>query len=1072
MRVTTTPMQHLNNKISSFSVILTFVFFTIVGLALLVELPVKLSPSEVLPRITVSYGFQGASPTIVEREVSAKIEAMLARMRSVKNIRSSSANGHGSVVVEFDKTVDIAAARFEMSTIVRQAWPTLPQGVSYPQLWVQAADDNANATFMSFSVVSPENTFRMQQFAEANIKNILAQTKGVSMVSVSGATPMEWQLTYDFEQLQALDITTTDIQTAVSQFINTQTLGLGAIISNNNEKRYVRLAFQNDLSTDAEALFAGITVKNSGARLVRLNDIVRIQRVQAQPSSYYRINGLNTVYITIEAEQTANQLQLAKEIKAKIAQINAHLPPNYRVDAAYDATEYIRTELNKIYFRTALTLIILFLFVLLVYRRLKYLLLIALSLFMNIAIALIFYYLLDVEIQLYSLAGITISLTLIIDNIIVLSDQIINRGNMKTFLAILASTITTVASLSVIFFLDEKIRLRLVDFSAVVIINLLVSLFVALFLVPALIEKLNISKKNKSKRPLKAPFFRSKFWLFISSKRPLVVFRRIYAWQIKLMCRRPAIAIILAILIFGLPIFMLPEKWEAETKAAKIYNATLGTDFYKQKIKPITDVALGGTLRLFVQKVYEGSYFDNKREETALYVNATLPNGATLEQMNKLIQTMEQYIAGHSEVRQFETNINSANRANIAIRFHNEHANGSFPFILKSKLISRSLELGGGSWSVYGVGDGFSNDLRENAGSYRASLYGYNYDQLYEYAEQLRNNMLEYRRIKEVSIVSEYSWYKSDYSEYTMRIDQQALANANVTPMQLYAAMSDAFVRKRNVGYFFDGQNNEMLNLSARQANSYDLWHMHNAPFVVNNTQHKLGALASIEKTNSPQRIIKINQEYQLCLQYDYIGAYEQGQRIHKEIVDNFAKEMAIGYRIKNDSDNRGRWGNDEKKNYALLAIVFIIIYFCSSILFNSLKQSLHIVFIIPLSFVGVFLTFYLFELTFDSGGFAAFILLSGLTVNANIYVIDEFNNYMRLSNMHPAKAYLRAWNAKVRPMFLTIVSTALGFVPFLVGNKESFWFALAAASVGGLLFSFVAIYFILPVLVVGKIKK
>lgn len=91
--------------------------------------------------------------------------------------------------------------------------------------------------------------------------------------------------------------------------------------------------------------------------------------------------------------------------------------------------------------------------------------------------------------QLYSLAGITVSLNLVIDNTIVMTDHILHRRNLKAFMSILAATLTTMGALVIIFFLDEKIRLNLQDFAAVVIINLAVSLFVALFFVPALIER-------------------------------------------------------------------------------------------------------------------------------------------------------------------------------------------------------------------------------------------------------------------------------------------------------------------------------------------------------------------------------------------------------------------------------------------------------------------------------------------------------------------------------------------------------------------------------------------------------
>ena len=119
----------------------------------------------------------------------------------------------------------------------------------------------------------------------------------------------------------------------------------------------------------------------------------------------------------------------------------------------------------------------------------------------------------------------------------------------------------------------------------------------------------------------------------------------------------------------------------------------------------------------------------------------------------------------------------------------------------------------------------------------------------------------------------------------------------------------------------------------------------------------------------------------------------------------------------------------------------------------------------IPVSFIGVFLTFYLFDFNFDQGGFASFILLSGIVVNAGLYIINDYNNFRRKhNNATGLKLYMKAFNHKIVPIFLTIISTVLGLVPFVwSGQKEVFWFAFAAGAMGGLIFSVVAILIYLP---------
>ena len=148
--------------------------------------------------------------------------------------------------------------------------------------------------------------------------------------------------------------------------------------------------------------------------------------------------------------------------------------------------------------------------------------------------------------------------------------------------------------------------------------------------------------------------------------------------MIRKLCRWRVAVCILLILLFGLPVFMLPDKVEGEGRATEWYNKTLGSSTYKEKIKPIVDKALGGSLRLFIQKVYNGSYL-TRNEEVVLYVYANLPNGSTLEQMNELIKKMEIYLSQFKEIKQFQTSVYNARRGNINIYFAKASKNG-FPY--------------------------------------------------------------------------------------------------------------------------------------------------------------------------------------------------------------------------------------------------------------------------------------------------------------------------------------------------------------------------------------------------------
>lgn len=1047
---------------SSFTLIVTFVCLSLVGLALAPLLPVKLSPSRDMPGLSVSFSMPGNSARVVETEVTSRLEGMLARVNGIRSISSTSDNGGGRIDMELDRHADIGVTRFEVSTLIRQLWTQLPEGVSYPLISTQRSDGNASRPFMTYTLNAPATPIVIQKYGEEHIKPLVAALDGVYKVELSGATPMEWRIVYDNVQLERIGVGVQDILTAIEERYGREFLGICELETDHGTE-WIRLVRTTEGSPEG-FVPSEIAVKAADGSMVPLDRLVRVTRTEEEPTSYYRINGLNSVYLSVTALETANQLALAEKVRKVIAEAEAVMPAGYEIHTGYDATEYISKELDTIYFRTGITVLILLLFVAVITRNLRYLFLIVAGLAVNIAVAVILYYALGLEIQLYSLAGITISLNLVIDNIIVMTDHILRRRNLKAFMSVLAATLTTIGALVIIFFLDEKIRLNLQDFAAVVIVNLGISLLVALFFVPPMIEKTGL-QRGKPAHP--------RLWV----KRGAVHFTRFYRGMVVLLSRYRAVAFLLLVLGFGLPVFMLPEKIEdAEQKGtwAEWYNKIFDNTAYREDIKPVVDKVLGGSLRLFAEKVYDGSYFNRDESEVVLYINATLPNGSTLEQMNVLIKKMETYLSGFKEIRQFQTSVYNARRAGIQVFFKKEYSHTGFPYVLKSDVVSKSLTLGGGSWSVYGLQDqGFSNDVRESAGSFRVKMYGYNYDELGRWAEEMKKLLLSHRRIKEVTVSSEFSWWKDDYTEFYLEFDKRRMAEENLTAYDLFAVLRPVFMRDQLAGSILYDNGVEYLRLSSAQSRDYDVWAFMSVPFLVKGKQYKLSDLAVLAKGQAPKQVAKENQQYRLCLQYEYIGSSEQGKKLLEKDIDTLRKRLPMGYTVESDSAYWS-WGKEDHSQYFLLLIVISIIFFISAILFNSLSQPLAIIFVIPVSYIGVFLTFYLFGLNFDQGGFASFVLLCGITVNASIYILNEYNAIRRnFAGLSPLRAYTKAWNVKVIPIFLTVMSTILGFVPFMIGEKTPFWFPLAAGTIGGLVMSVIGIFIYLPVLSVsGTIRK
>jgi multidrug efflux pump subunit AcrB len=1041
-----------HNTFSYFSTIVVFVLLGIIGMALIPRLNVSLVPSRSLPSITVRYNWYGASARIIESRVTTPLEAFFSSMKDIRRINSRTTKSSGRINISFNEDVDMDAVRFQVSSYIRQAYAKFPGPVSYPLLSVNTPNDEG-ATLLSYSIYGSASAWHIQEYAENNIKPSIANIKGVNRVSVYGATPFEWFVTYNPRLLATLDISTSDIRQAIREYFATENLGYAFMGEKKGETQEsgqnlrIRLVTQKKTKTVWDA----IAVKRTGNRIVYLTDIANVRYKERKPNNYYRINGLNTINFVVSPEQNVNSLELAKKVKAAMARAEANLPPSYSIRKMHDSTEFIKEELRKVGIRTVIALMVLLTFVLLISRRLKYLILITISLVVNLAIAVIFYYVSGLELHIYSLAGMTISLGIIIDNSIIMADHMRHQHNKKAFLSILAATLTTIGALSLVFFLGREQQLRLIDFSMIVIINLGVSLFVALFLIPSLLDKINL-QPIRTRR-----FFRR--------KRRIVNLTGWYGRWIRFQVRYKWIFIVVLILAFGTPLYTLPEKIEKDTFWARFYNKTLGSSWYQNNLQGPAGKYLGGTLRLFTEFVYESSFY-SQPERTKLYVRGDMPEGATIQQLNAAVMKMENYLSRFSEVDLYITRITGPQNASIQIFFNPGHEMGFFPFELKGRLIARANNLGGMDWRIYGVGRGFSNAVYTGRRDSRINLYGYNYDRLYDYAKILKAEVSRHERVKNPEITSGSRWSAAARHKIVVDLDPEYLTKRDFTPWLVYRTLKRETYQPGSIGrYFFRGQQ-QQVNLEA-SSSGFDQWSLSNMPLKQGERMIKLEKAGQVKRKKTGTDIHKNNQEYRLAVAFDFIGPYPLKKKVMEQFEEEANEGLPLGYRaqIHRYSYSRGDQGNQ----IFMIGLIMLIIFFICSILFESLSQPFVILSLVPAAFIGVFLTFFLFNINFDQGGFASFILLAGITVNAGLYIINEYNNIPRHAGS-PLERYLKAFNHKIIPILLTISSTILGLVPFLLGGQnEAFWFAFAAGSIGGLVFSLVGLLVFLPVFFIKR---
>ena len=1033
--------------IPAFSVLLIMAALAVIGVAMLPMLNVQYTPSPVERKIDVSFTWPDASARLIEQSVTSRIEGALSAITGSESVSSRSSKGSGRVTIRFRKGTEMAAARFEVASAIRNLYPKLPEEVSYPAISI-ATGGTRESDMLVYTIKADLPSRRIEEYVEAHMSTPLSQTEGVGKVSLSGVTPFEWVITFDPKAMEVNGISAADLAAAFRDYFRSDVIDLTTLPHADGTDRSIVLKLRNRASLN----FGDIPIARRNGRIYHLRDFATARWCEAPPSTYFRINGLNTITLSIGCEASTNMLRVAENVKEEMQRLQAAFPPGISATLTYDASEYVSGELHKIYLRTLLCVAILMLFVYLVSRDFNYLLIIAVTLAVNILVAVVFYNLLNLDIHIYTLAGITVSLGIIIDSSIIMVDHYSYYRNRRVFVSILGALLTTIGALGIVWLLPEKQQANLTDFSLVIVINLVVSLIVALLFIPALLDKF----------PLK----RSMTVSSVKRRRLTVRVSRAYARFIGWGRRHRWLFIVALIWGFGIPTFLLPEKIEPEKgetpgRGTELYNKIMEGRFMTEH-RSFLDKFLGSSLHLFHTAT---SRYNNFREpeQKVLYVNAGMAEGCTVQQLNDVVRHMENYICQFDEVDMFRTRITSYDNARIEITFKPEYENSGFPSMLKQELTSAAINFGGATWRVWGIDDNsFNNNIVSSYRSNQIRLRGYNYDQLAAYADRLIDSLSTNRRVSEPEIMDGDAW-TLPHNEFTIRYDDERIAATGLDVSDYYTILNTMLYQSR-LPSVYNGEELQQVILESGDRDRFDRWHIANAQVGIDSLRTKLSTVGTIEKHRTGISIRRSKQSYEILVGFDFIDSYELGKRLIERTVRQLNDEiLPIGFRADSPSHNFGR---KEKQQQAwLILLVVAIIYTMCTILFESLRKPLVIILMIPISFIGVFLSFGWSDFIFDQGGFAAFVLLCGIVVNAGIYLINEEDTCAAISGKRGIALYLKAFNHKIVPISLTILSTILGLAPFLYdGPEEVFWFAFAIAAISGTFFSVVALLIYLPI--------
>ena len=1003
----------------NFSILLIMCILMVIGVALTPRLDISNEPRpEQGKTLTITYWWQNASAKVVEQNVTSRIEAAVSSVKGVEKVSSVSEFGSGRITVEMKPKANVSMAKFEIASILRQLRPKLPKNMSFPvvsggEVDASRADDDEVKLILTYQLNADMPEEQMRQLAEKESKHDIEKIAGVNNVQVSGTKLQYMEISYDANEIGVYGLTNNDIVEAVRNFTGREDV-IGEVTKNQG-----RVTVPLILTSKSNGkTFEQMPLSTIDGKIIYLNNLTTCNIRQKQPESYYRVNGMNSVYVNVYADKDASVVSVSGKVKDALEKsANSFIAKHSTL--TYDRAKIQMKEFYTLLLRSSLTLVILLLFVWLAGgRKWIYTGIIAFALLANILMAVLLYWLFDIRLHPMSMAGITVSLGIIIDSTIVMVDHYGYYRNRKAFIGVLAAMLTTIGSLVIVFWLPDFLRHDLKDFSVVVMINLAIAIIVASVFVPALIERARLfSWKTITTRTLRV--------------RLVIAFSHIYQRYVGWCQHR-----------FGRWVFLL-----------------------------VFALLFAGSLYYFVECLDSNTYRP-KKPRMMLHIRGQMPVGGSVQELNEKIKEIEAFLTQYNkEIRKFETSI-WGRGGSIDVDFTDEALHTSFPYMLENRVIGKLVSIGGADWATYGVSErGFSNSLQLQYRSNSIQLVGYDYDRLYAFAEEMYRELRKNNRVADLIIRT--PGHENQENELYMEYDRRALALSGLSPQNIYYTLRN-LLEEGNADDIEISEDRKMpVVVRPSTKESFDEWKLRNSHVNVGGRDVRPSGFMDINQREAKNVIPRENQEYILEVAFNVLGSYTYTYRLLSRTIEKYNHYLPVGFRCK---DRTYGAYEDEGTQYWLIGLVAVIIFFIIAILFESLMQALAVVSLIPVSFIGLFLTYYITGVPFGTGGFAAMVLLAGLTVNAGIYIICQNNNQQDLrillanwdkreKHRIGCKKYVTAFNHKIIPILLTILSTVLGMIPFLIDGPDSqpFWYSLAVGTIGGLMFSIVPIFLFLP---------
>lgn len=1005
-------LSELSIKRPVFAVVcsIVIIIFGVIGYSFL---GVREYPAIDPPVVNVRTSYVGANAEIIEQQITEPIEKAVNGVEGVKNITSSSSQGSSNITVEFELGVDLERAANDVREKVSQASGRLPQDIDAPPTVAKQDTDSEPIVFLQMQS-NKRTLLELSDLAENIVQERLQTIPGVSGVNIFGQRPA-MRIWFDPVKLSAYKLTIQDVKTALDRE-NIELPG-GKVRGNVTEltvKAYGKLTTEED--------FNNLIVKQTEGNIIRLKDIGYAIIGPENEESATRKNNVSSVNVAVVAQPGSNQVAIADELYKRIEVIKKDLPQDIVLEVGFDKTLFVRKAITEVKETLVIAILLVVLIIYLFFREWS----IAFRPLIDIPVALIgaffIMYVAGFSINVLTLLSLVLATGLVVDDGIVVTENIYKKieqgmdkwqaareGSKEIFFAVVSTSLTLAVVFLPIIFLQGFVGRLFREFGIVVAGAVLISAFVSLSLTPVL--NIYLTKKDVHKHS----------WFYTKSEPFFRGMESGYKRWLEAFMRKRWIALILVLacvsVIYlvgkGLPNELAPMEDRNRLRASIL--APEGTDFdYMDKVVyDITQKVMDSVPERSVVLSFAPNYSGAGGANAASVSMGLVDAGERKRSQNDIAQQMNKMFKDYSNVRVLVTqeqtiSVGQASRGSLPVQY-----------------VIQNLDF---------------NKLKEKVPEFMD--------------EVVKSSVFQGNDVN----------LKFNKPEIQITIDRLKASELGISILDISNTLQLALSGRR-FGYFIrNGKQYEVIGQVDRKDRDAPL---DLKSFYLRSRAGQLiqlDNLVSINETANPPTIYHFNR-----LKSAIVSA---GLAPGKTIGDGIAEMKRIKEKLLDESFTTSLSGSSRDfaesssntQNAFLLALVLIFLILAAQ--FESFVDPFIIMITVPLALAGAVLSLSLFGQSINIFSQIGIIMLIGLVTKNGILIV-EFANKKREEGFNKIEAVIDASAARLRPILMTTLATALGALPIAMalGSAGKSRIPLGIVIIGGLLFALVLTLFVVPAL-------